>query len=313
MLCLILFFSVKAIATQLAMPDNVYIGTAKHYFVDPNPIPGSTYIWKIDGVTQHSSTTNEIDIVWNTVGAFTLEVQEMNVSNCSGKIKSGQVIVSLLPEVITSADLSVVKTVNNAHPIIGQSVIFSIVATNNGADNATGVKVTDILQSGYTYVSSTATSGMYDSFSSLWTIGLLNVGKSETLSIKAIVNVLGNYSNTAIIDGIEVDGDTGNNTSTTITYPTDFFIPEGFSPNGDGTNDLFVIRGIANYPNNTFVIFNRWGNKVYEASPYQNTWDGRSMFGLRVGGNELPIGTYFYVLDLMDGSTIFKGTIYLNR
>jgi len=311
LLCLILFSSIKVIAVQLAMPDNVYIGTTKHYFVDPNPIPGSTYIWKIDGVTQLSSTTNEIDIVWNTVGTYLLEVQELNVSNCSGETKSGLVVVSLLPVVILSADLSVIKIVNNAHPIIGQSVIFGIVATNNGVDNATGVKVTDILQSGYTYVSSTATTGTYDSFSSLWTIGLLNVGKSETLTIKAIVNTLGDYSNTTTIDGIEVDA--GNNTSTVITYPTDFFIPEGFSPNGDGTNDLFVIRGIANYPNNTFVIFNRWGNKVYEASHYQNTWDGRSIFGLRVGGNELPIGTYFYVLDLKDGSSIFKGTIYLNR
>ena len=309
MLCLILFCSIKAIA-QLAMPDNVYIGTAKHYFVDP--VIGSTYIWKIDGVTQLSSSTNEIDIMWNTVGTFLLEVQELNISTCSGEIKSGQVIVSLMP-VILSADLSVVKTVNNEHPIIGQSVIFSIVATNNGADNATGVKVTDILQSGYSYVTSTATTGTYDSFTSVWTIGLLNVGKSETLILKAIVNTLGNYSNTATIDGVEVDSDTGNNISTALTYPTDFFIPEGFSPNGDGTNDLFVIRGIANYPKNTFVIFNRWGNKVFEASPYQNTWDGRSMFGLRVGGNELPTGTYFYVLDLKDGSSVFKGTIYLNR
>jgi len=194
-LCLILFISIQPIAAQLAMPDNVYIGTAKHYFVDPNSIPGSSYIWKIDGVTQ-SSTTNEIDIVWNTAGTFLLEVQEMNSSNCLGEIKSGQVVVNLVPEVIPSAD---------------------------------------------------------------------------------------------------------------------FFIPEGFSPNGDGINDLFVIRGILNYPKNTFVIFNRWGNKVFEASPYQNSWDGRSMFGLRVGGDELPVGTYFYVLDLKNGSSIFKGTIYLNR
>jgi gliding motility-associated-like protein len=92
-----------------------------------------------------------------------------------------------------------------------------------------------------------------------------------------------------------------------------FFIPEGFSPNGDGINDLFVIRGIDRYPANTFVIFNRWGNKVFEASPYQNTWDGKATMGLRVGGDELPIGTYFYVLDLGDGSDVYKGTIYLNR
>jgi gliding motility-associated-like protein len=99
----------------------------------------------------------------------------------------------------------------------------------------------------------------------------------------------------------------------TVVVNNCFFIPEGFSPNGDGINDLFVIRGILYYPANTFVIFNRWGNKVYEASPYQNTWDGKSTMGLRVGGDDLPIGTYFYVLDLGDGSDIYKGTIYLNR
>ncbi|NTW31206.1 MAG: DUF3494 domain-containing protein [Bacteroidetes bacterium] len=93
----------------------------------------------------------------------------------------------------------------------------------------------------------------------------------------------------------------------------EFHIPEGFSPNADAINDLFVIRGIENYPANTIVIFNRWGNKVFEASPYQNTWDGKSMFGLIVGGDELPIGTYFYILDLGDGSKVIKGTIYLNR
>jgi gliding motility-associated-like protein/uncharacterized repeat protein (TIGR01451 family) len=312
LVCLVLFSSSKATA-QLAMPDNVYIGTAKHYAVDPNPIPGSTYTWKIDGVTQLGSTTNEIDITWNTVGTYLLEVQELNSSTCLGSIRSGQVFVSLLPVVIPSADLSVLKTVNNAHPIIGQLVVFTIVATNNGVDNATGVLVTDIIQSGYTFISSTATIGTYNSSTSVWAIGNLNKGKSEVLTITTIVNTLGNYSNTATIEGIELDGDNGNNTSTVLTYPTDFFIPDGFSPNGDGTNDLFVIRGIVNYPNNTFVIFNRWGNKVFQASPYLNNWNGHSMFGLRVGGDELPVGTYFYVLDLKDGSPVFKGTIYLNR
>ncbi|MDO8999643.1 MAG: ice-binding family protein [Bacteroidota bacterium] len=93
----------------------------------------------------------------------------------------------------------------------------------------------------------------------------------------------------------------------------DFFIPEGFSPNGDGINDVFFIRGIDIYPNNNFQIFNRWGDKVFEASPYQNTWSGKAQKGLRVGGDELPVGIYFYVLDLGDNSKTLKGTIYLNR
>jgi gliding motility-associated-like protein len=74
-----------------------------------------------------------------------------------------------------------------------------------------------------------------------------------------------------------------------------------------------VIRGILNFPGNTFEIFNRWGDKVFEATPYKNTWDGRAAFGVMLGGDELPIGTYFYILDLQNGSPVYKGTIYLNR
>ena len=94
---------------------------------------------------------------------------------------------------------------------------------------------------------------------------------------------------------------------------TGFFIPEGFSPNGDGFNDMFVIRGINQYPNNTIHIYNRWGVKVYEASPYTGTWDGTTTLGLSIGGSALPVGTYFYTLDLGDGSKVIQGSIYLNR
>ncbi len=247
----------------------------------------------------------------NTTGVFTefpgtYSITAMNSTGCIS------VPVVVIIEA-ASADLSVLKTVDNAHPIIGQKVVFAIVAANNGPDTATGATVTDIIESGYTYVSSTTTVGTYNPSIGVWTIGTLHKGAIENLTITATVKRSGSYVNTAIITSEVVDGNVGNNTSTIITYPTDFFIPDGFSPNGDGINDLFVIRGVSNFPKNKIKIFNRWGNKVYEASPYINKWDGRSMFGLRVGGNELPIGTYFYILDLMDGSDIFKGTIYLNR
>jgi gliding motility-associated-like protein len=105
-----------------------------------------------------------------------------------------------------------------------------------------------------------------------------------------------------------------NTTVTVATCPdTDFHIPNGFSPNGDGTNDLFVIRGILNFPENTFSVYNRWGNLVFQANPYQNTWDGSSAEGISVGGDQLPVGIYFYVLDLGNDTPVYKGTIYLNR
>ena len=90
-------------------------------------------------------------------------------------------------------------------------------------------------------------------------------------------------------------------------------IPAGFSPNGDGVNDLYIIRGISNYPNNVLTIFNRWGNKCFEAAPYQNDWKGDNQFGITIGGDELPIGTYFYIFDLGNGSEALTGYIYISK
>jgi gliding motility-associated-like protein/uncharacterized repeat protein (TIGR01451 family) len=210
-------------------------------------------------------------------------------------------------------DLSIVKTVDNVYPHVGSNVVFTIKATNNGPSTATGVAVTDILQSGYQYVSSTTTAGTFNSSTGVWTIGNMLNGATETLTITVTVVSPGNYSNTAIIYGNETDNLMANNSSSTITYPSDFNIPEGFSPNGDGINDLFVIRGIDIYPSNSFQVFNRWGDLLFSASPYINTWDGTTSMGIQVGGNVLPVGTYFYTLDLGDGSKIYKGTIYLNK
>ena len=85
-------------------------------------------------------------------------------------------------------------------------------------------------------------------------------------------------------------------------------IPEGFSPNGDGINDVFVIKNLELYPNNRILIFNRWGNTVFTAAPYRNNWDGRTN-----AGDLLPAGTYFYILNLGDGSKEKTGYVFLAR
>jgi gliding motility-associated-like protein len=130
--------------------------------------------------------------------------------------------------------------------------------------------------------------------------------------LSALITDSGVYSLIITANGCESDVSTVD-VLVNNCIEIDFFIPEGFSPNDDGINDLFVIRGIDRFPNNKFVVYNRWGDKVFEASPYQNTWDGTTNIGLIIGSGELPIATYFYVLDLGDGSDFYKGTIYLNR
>jgi gliding motility-associated-like protein len=96
----------------------------------------------------------------------------------------------------------------------------------------------------------------------------------------------------------------------------DIFIPSGFSPNRDGTNDRFVIIR----PYNTTIhmeVFNRWGNLVYKAPDYQNEWDGRGNQPGRILGEELPDGTYYYIVLATDKATgkvrRFTGYITLKR
>ena len=79
-------------------------------------------------------------------------------------------------------------------------------------------------------------------------------------------------------------------------------IPDAFSPNGDGLNDQFVIKNIDKYPGNHLSIYNRWGNLVFESSDYQNNWDGHCNTGTIRAGEWLPNGTYFYILDLNNGT-----------
>jgi gliding motility-associated-like protein len=84
-------------------------------------------------------------------------------------------------------------------------------------------------------------------------------------------------------------------------------IPNLYTPNGDGTNDTFEIRGLELFAENDLVIVNRWGNEVFKATNYRNNWTGEGL-------NE---GTYYYVLRIKENSSsswqVFKGYITLIR
>ena len=94
------------------------------------------------------------------------------------------------------------------------------------------------------------------------------------------------YSNTASVCIDVVD-----------TVPTCFF-PNGISPNGDGINDVFVFPCNDQYPNASLLIFNRWGDRVWETvNGYKNDWGGTNLQGTPV-----PDGTYYFVYKYNDGS-----------
>jgi gliding motility-associated-like protein len=124
----------------------------------------------------------------------------------------------------------------------------------------------------------------------------------------------------AVLDN-DTDPDAGDNifVSSIITTPahgTTIINSDGtvnYTPAADFVGlDSFVyweVIDITLYPNNEVQIFNRWGNLVYESAPYQNGWNG-----LNMSDEQLPDGTYFYILKLNDdNNTTYSGYVVINR
>jgi gliding motility-associated-like protein len=83
------------------------------------------------------------------------------------------------------------------------------------------------------------------------------------------------------------------------------------SPNKDGFNDTFYVFGLDDKPDNMLEIYNRWGNRVYKTTNYQNDWAGTWD-----NNKDLPDGTYFYILEYLDeeGNTVkLNGYLELYR
>jgi gliding motility-associated-like protein len=89
-----------------------------------------------------------------------------------------------------------------------------------------------------------------------------------------------------------------------VTIPVD--APQTFSPNGDGTNDLWIINNIDVFESCPVKIFNRRGQSVYEKSQYNNDWDGLYQ------GVELPEGAYYYIITC-GANEVHTGNVALIR
>jgi gliding motility-associated-like protein len=78
----------------------------------------------------------------------------------------------------------------------------------------------------------------------------------------------------------------------TIVVLPDIIFPNGFSPNGDGDNDVWIIDFISEFPDCEVEVFNRWGQPIFYSKGYATPWDGT------YNGNPVTVGTYYYVIKL---------------
>jgi len=84
-------------------------------------------------------------------------------------------------------------------------------------------------------------------------------------------------------------------------------IPNGFSPNGDGINDRWTLSFLQAYPQCKVQIFSRSGIEVFSSTGYETPWDGTYK------GDYLPVGTYYYTVDLKNGKRGLSGSITIVR
>ncbi|WP_223710991.1 PKD domain-containing protein [Flavobacterium potami] len=209
---------------------------------------------------------------------------------------------------IPSTDIAIHKEVDKTEVPMNSQVIFTITAENLGNLTATNVEVDDVLPKGYSFVSSTASSGSYNAVTGVWAIPSIANGSQQTLAITVKVVDFKDYLNTAhLVKLDQIDTNSSNNQASATVSPNCLKIYNEFSPNDDGQNDFFYIDCIDQYPDNQLEIFNRWGNLVYYKKGYNNTWDGKE----ESSSKTLPEGTYFYILDLGDGSKKTSGWLYL--
>ncbi|WP_165389851.1 gliding motility-associated C-terminal domain-containing protein [Cecembia calidifontis] len=217
--------------------------------------------------------------------------------------------------VIGEVDLSIEKT-SNGIEVWGSEVFeYLITVSNIGLADATNVTIEDLLPEGIDFESQevkSSISSLEINFEQqgnklIWTLPVLPVNVNVDIRLNVLAqNIEGTKPfvviNNATVKGEELETNLNNNSATDINAINPFFIPNVFTPNGNGVNDTFEIVGINKFVKNDLVIFNRFGDEIFHAENYRNNWDASG----------LVAGTYFYVLRGVDRFGVnqeFKGWI----
>ncbi|WP_274474949.1 DUF7933 domain-containing protein [Mangrovimonas aestuarii] len=244
-----------------------------------------------------------------------LYINDVNNFSSLNNIDSSQAYATL--EILadnSNVDIAVLKTVSPQEVALGEEVVFTIIATNNGTTSGTSIEILEQMPEGYQIVNHEASSGVYNEGIGIWAIDELMAGQSETLILTAQVISSTDLLNIAILDGLnEVDRDPENNSdSAEVELNNCLQVPQAITPNNDGFNDVLVIPCITEYPETTLRVYNRYGNLVYETFDYANNWNGKPNQGFPKKDNFLPVGTYFYELVINGISSPVVGWVYLN-
>lgn len=159
------------------------------------------------------------------------------------------------------------------------------------------------------YTTKISASGQSALYSFIWTI---SGGTSSPLQTKEIASVkwdgfVGTYTLSVILVN-NITGCATNPISLEVEIIDELMIPNAFTPNDDGQNDIWIIGGLGNFPNLIVTIFDSWGKTIFKSEKgYPKPWDGEWK------GVRLPTDAYYYIIDLGTGTKPIKGSLTLIR
>lgn len=212
----------------------------------------------------------------------------------------------------------------------GEDITYYIYVRNTGNISIAALTINDLIPTGTTF-KSVRDGGAYnesasgDAHTVDWQIDNIAAGAIAvvhfTVTVDEHVEGLKNISNVAKVQsadtiiytiGCDPNEPGCDRTKKGTVIPlagtrADLFVSNVLTPNNDGLNDRFIVRGIEDekYRGSTLHIYNRWGNEVYQSKDYQNTWTAAG----------LSEGTYYYILELKNAGTIkeYKGWVMIIR
>ncbi len=291
----------------------------------------SVFFWNIEGGTLiQSNGADSIKVQWDfSQPDFKLSVVEMNISNCYGDTVKAEVFKGQDPMVYivgndsicigNPADLTATGAPNflwsdgstspDFHPIILGDTSFVLIATNGCGFDTIDVNLTGLENpiASFTYAPSSLVEDeevifSYDGFGATKFQWILDdastLGTAQELRHK--FNSAGDFYMTLYVENQYLCYDTAS--KMLVVHKS---VTNCITPDNDGINDKWIIDELNNYPNCEVWIFDRSGAQVFYSEGYSQPWDGK------FDGQDLPTGSYYYIIDYGDGSEFRKGTITL--
>jgi gliding motility-associated-like protein len=280
--------------------------------------------YKITAGNAGGSSTFTINITVTTVA---LPMETINFGPLPAKVygdadfaPAAQSNYAGTPITYTSDNPNVATIVNGQIHIVGAGTA-NITASQAGDNNySAAVPVTQLLSVDKALLNVKANDqtryfGQPNPPFSLTYTGFVNNDSPNSLTVKPVAGTTAVESSPAGDYVITVTGGVSSNyyiftfpgTLTILPVPPSVVIPNAFTPNGDGYNDLWNIQSIDAYPQCVVSVYSRYGSLIFQSKGYPMPWDGTRR------GSPVPVGTYYYIIDLHNGTRPLSGYVAVIR